>query len=153
MKVTGGAVAFGDLVADTATTSGDTTTISVNTNAANGYIMQVANVGLIDGGNQIADAATAENLSTGYGYGINATVSAGASIDSKSSAAGTVDAAFDGADNTDVSGMSTTPATLSTATGPVSGQDTVVTYYTRISALQETGNYTDTITYSITGSF
>jgi hypothetical protein len=44
-------------------------------------------------------------------------------------------------------------ATLSSSTGPVSAQDTVVTYYTRISALQATGNYADTITYSITGSF
>jgi hypothetical protein len=86
MKVTGGAVAFGDLVADTATTAGTTTTISVNTNAASGYNMQVANSGLVDGGNEIPAATTAENLSTGYGYGINATVSAGATVDAVASA-------------------------------------------------------------------
>lgn len=152
MKVTGGAVAFGDLVADTATTAGTTTTISVNTNAASGYNMQVANSGLIDGSNTIPAATANENLSTGYGYGINATVNAGATVDSVASAGWTIANAFLGVDNTNVSGMGGA-ATLSSSTGPVSAQNTVVTYYTRISSLQATGNYTDTITYSITGSF
>lgn len=153
MNITGWAVAFGDLVADTTATAGTQTTIAVNTNAANGYTIQVANLGLLDGANQIPDAGTNENLTLGYGYGINASVDAGATIDLKTSAAATIAAAYAGADNTDVSGMSTTPATIASATGPVSAQTTTVTYHTRVSALQETGNYADTITYSITGSF
>jgi hypothetical protein len=152
MKLTGGAVAFGDLVADTATTAGTQTSIAINTNAANGYTLQVANVGLIDGTNQIPDASTDEDLASGYGYGINATINAGATIDAKASATGTVDGDFDGAAQV-VTGMSTTPATLASSTGPVSAQSTTVSYHTRISALQETGNYTDTIIYSLSGSF
>jgi hypothetical protein len=154
MKVTGGAVAFGDLVADTAVTSVTTTAIAVNTNAANGYTMQVANSGLKDAVNstEIESATASENLSSGYGYGINATIDAGATVDTKSSTAGTVDGNFNGGGQI-VSGMSSTPATLSSSTGPVSAQTTTVSYHTRISALQETGNYTDTITYSITGAF
>lgn len=153
MNITGGAVAFGDLVADTPATAGTQTTIAVNTNAANGYTIQVANLGLLDGANQIPDAGANENLTTGYGFGVNASVDAGATIDLKTSAAATIAAAYVGADNTNVSGMSTTPATIASATGPVATQTTTVTYHTRVSALQETGNYTDTITYSITGSF
>jgi hypothetical protein len=42
---------------------------------------------------------------------------------------------------------------LSTAPGAVIGQVTTVTYKAKIDTLQETGNYTDTITYSITGAF
>jgi hypothetical protein len=152
MKLTGGAVAFGDLVADTATTAGTQTAIEVDTNAANGYTLQVANSGLVDGANQIPDAGTDEDLSSGYGYGINATVDAGATIDSVASAAGTVGANFDGGAQI-VTGMSSTPATLTSSTGPVANQTTTVSYHTRISALQETGNYTDTVVYSLTGSF
>lgn len=152
MKVTGGAVAFGDLTADTVATAGTNTTITVNTNAANGYTMQVANTGLVDGSNTIPAAAANENLTTGYGYGINASVNAGATIDTKASAAATIAAAFVGTDNTNVSGMGGAQ-TLTSSTGPVSAQDTTVRYHTRISALQETGNYSDTITYSLTGSF
>lgn len=155
MKLTGGAVAFGDLVADTATTSANTTDIEVDTNAANGYTLQVANSanGLYNGTTSIAAAGTKEDLSSGYGYGINATVDAGATIDSVASATATINTTlFDGGAQI-ASGMSSTPATLTSSTGPVANQTTTVSYHTRISALQETGNYTDTVTYSLSGSF
>lgn len=155
MKLTGGAVAFGDLVADTATTSANTTDIEVDTNAANGYTLQVANSanGLYNGTTSIAAAGIKEDLSSGYGYGINATVDAGATIDSVASATATINATlFDGGAQI-ASGMSSTPATLTSSTGPVANQTTTVSYHTRISALQETGNYTDTVTYSLSGSF
>lgn len=152
MKVTGGAVAFGDLVADTAVTAANTTVIAVNTNAANGYTMQVANLWLKDGTNQIPDATVDEDLSTGYGYGINASVDGGATIDGKVSTVATVAANYDGAAQI-ATGMATTAATLTSSTGPVSAQSTTVSYHARISALQETGNYSDTIIYSITASY
>lgn len=152
MKLTGGAVAFGDLVADTAATAGTQTAIEVDTNAANGYTLQVASTDFVDGANQIPHAGVDEDLSSGYGYGINATVDAGATIDSVASATATVDANFDGGAQI-VTGMSSTPATLTSSTGPVANQTTTVSYHARISALQETGNYTATTTYSLTGSF
>jgi hypothetical protein len=155
MKLTGGAVAFGDLVADTVTTSANTTDIEVDTNAALGYTLQVANSanGLYNGTTAIAAAGTKEDLSSNYGYGINATVDAGATIDSVASATATINATlFDGGTQI-ASGMSSTPATLTSSTGPVANQTTTVSYHTRISALQETGNYTDTVTYSLSGSF
>lgn len=154
MKVTGGAVSFGDLVADTATTSTTNTTVTVDTNAANGYILQVANTGLVDGsGNEIPAADTLEDLSvaSNYGYGINATVNAGDTIDTVASAGATVDANFAGAGQV-ATGMGTA-ANLTTATGPVANQATTVSYHAKVSSLQATGNYTDTVTYSITGSF
>jgi hypothetical protein len=155
MKLTGGAVAFGDLVADTAKTAATQTAVEVDTNAANGYTLQISNSanGLYNGSDSIPAAGTKEDLSSGYGYGVNATVDAGATIDSVASATATVNATlFDGGTQI-ASGMSSTPATLSSSTGPVANQTTTVSYHTRISALQATGNYTDTITYSLSGSF
>ncbi len=155
MKLTGGAVAFGDLVADTPTTAAISTAVEIDTNAANGYTLQVSNSanGLSNGTVSIPAADIKEDLSTGYGYGINATVDAGATIDSVASAAAIVNATlFDGAAQV-ASGMSSTPATLTSSNGPVADQVTTVSYHARISALQATGNYTDTITYSLSGSF
>ncbi len=155
MKLTGGAVDFGDLVADTATTATTSTAVEIDTNAANGYTLQVSNSanGLYNGTVSIPAADVKEDLSTGYGYGINATVDAGATIDSVASATALVNATlFDGAAQV-ASGMSSTPATLTSSNGPVADQTTTVSYHARISALQATGNYTDTITYSLSGSF
>lgn len=155
MKIDGAAIAFGDLVADTAATATVNTAITVNTNAANGYTMQVANTGLKDGAKEIEAATAGENISTGsgYGYGINATVDAGVSEGGKSSAAGSIATGFVGTDSTSVSGLSSSASTVSSSTGPVSTQVTTIKYHARISALQETGNYTDTVTYSLTSSF
>lgn len=153
MNVSGGAVSFGDLVANELKSGSVTTAVKVNTNAANGYTLQVANAGLKDGSNEIVAADTAwEDLNSGFGYGINASVDTGASIDVLNSAAASIDANFNGTDGTKVAGMGGAK-NLTTAAGPVSDQTTTVNYYTRVSALQATGNYSDVITYSITGSF
>jgi hypothetical protein len=44
-------------------------------------------------------------------------------------------------------------ANLSSAPGAVIDQVTTVTYKAKIDALQETGAYTDTVIYSLTGAF
>lgn len=160
MALANTSIDFSDLVVDTAKTAGSATTITVNTNADNGYSVQVSNLGLIDvtdPANSIADAAANTDLTDGnsYGYGINATIDNAGDNDFGSlvSADGTIQGNFNGTDDTKVTGMSTTDAELVSANGPVSGQVTTVSYYSKISALQTAGNYSDTITYTLTGKF
>lgn len=149
MALTNANISFGDLVADTAKAGDLATTITVNTNAASGYAVQVANAGLSDGSNSIADAGNNVDLTSVYGYGINASAVNG----DAGSAAASIDSKYVGVDNTNVSGMSTTAGNLVSANGPVASQVTTVNYHTRVSALQEAGNYSDTVTFTITGSF
>jgi len=49
--------------------------------------------------------------------------------------------------------MTNSGSNLSSAPGAVIDQVTTVTYKAKIDALQETGTYTDTVIYSLTGAF
>lgn len=166
MDVTNTAVSFGDMVADTVATGDNTTTIAVDTNAVSGYVLSVQNAGLIDAGIdgtkgtgddlEIVAASAQEDITAGYGFGINAAITAaGDTIDTVVSATGTVAADFDSVANgvNDITGMSSTPASLVSSDGAVANQTTTVTYKARVSSLQAAGNYSDTITYTITASF
>ena len=157
MKVSGGA-AFGDLVAGTISTA-TTTAITVNTNASAGYQLSVANsTNGLNKGSATEDviAAVAVNstdLASNFGYGIQATVAAGsAGAAGGASAAGAVDWAYALTAEV-VSPMTDGGTNLSSAPGAVIDQVTTVTYKAKIDALQETGAYTDTVIYSLTGSF
>lgn len=156
MKVTGSAV-FGDLVAGNIATA-TTTAITINTNASAGYQLSVANStnGLNKGSNpedKIAPVTANTDLSAAYGYGIQAVIAAGsAGSAGGASATGVVGGDYNYSNDT-VSPMTNVGTSLSSAPGAVIDQITTVTYKAKIDALQETGNYVDTVTYSVTGAF
>lgn len=167
MDVTNTDVSFGDMVADQVATGNNTTAITVDTNAVSGYVLSVQNVGLyedkdssgtLNAGDLVITAVDSieEDLSQAgnYGYGINASVDNlnDTDIDGRVSADGTVHADYDGAADA-VSALTTSAKELVRSNGAVANQTTTVTYKAKVSALQEAGNYSDVITYTITASF
>lgn len=145
---------FGTLEANVLKTSSTTTALTINTNAALGYILKVQNSWLKDWTKEIPAATASEDLAWGsnYWYGIQASAAAWQTIDSVNSASVSVAPNYAWTWNV-VSWLSTTATTLATSAWPVANQVTTVTYKAKVSPLQPTWNYTDTVTYTVTWSF
>ncbi|MDP2104187.1 MAG: hypothetical protein Q8K26_04680 [Candidatus Gracilibacteria bacterium] len=142
MNLANTTVAFGTLIPGTINTAGDTPVATVSTNATNGYILQVAsaNSGLLSGTDLITSAS--EDLSVGGadGYGIQA-VGVGGTIAAPFTATGTNVGAVGGAAN------------LMTKATPASGDTATITLKALANATTPAGNYADTLTFTISGSF
>lgn len=132
------------------------TTVKVSTNATDWYVLQVANLTwwmLSAAWDMIPAVTSAEDLSSWYWYGLRvASVSDWDTVDSVASSAVTADTAFDQVANT-FSPMAKSAANLATSVWPNQNSSVVVEYWVKISALQPSGNYSDTVTYTVSATY
>lgn len=155
--ISANSTAFGSLAVGLVTTSAPNITLTIGTNAANGYTITVKDEG--DGVNPglynaaalhligSADAIfsnTSALVGGTEGYGLQA-----------ASAGATIGARFNGAGNT-VGGLEVTgaPPTLASHNTSMGADHTItVTHKAAIGSWTQAGAYTDTITYIATGNF
>lgn len=132
------------------------TTVTVSTNATDWYVLQVANLTwwmLSVAWDMIPAVTTAEDLSGWFWYGLRvASVLDWDTVDSVASSAVTADAAFDQVANT-FSPMANSAANLATSVWPNQNSKVVVEYWVRISTMQTAGNYSDTVTYTVSATY
>lgn len=116
-------------------TGSDTHTISVTTNASNGYTCRVVEDGnLRDGSNVISDV-TDNTVSTGSEeYGISCS-GGGCAL---------------GADDEGISG---TPLTVASNIGPVTDEVTTMTYEASVDQATDSGNYSHIVTFTCSANF
>jgi hypothetical protein len=142
------------------TTSNTNTTITVSTNAANGFNISVrdegdgTNPGLYkstvptyligSADNSFSNTATLTNDVDGFG--IQGSVSGG------SGATVTIDARFNQSGNT-VGGLERTAINLASSNGAVASRVITIVHKAAVSGLAPAGVYTDTLTYVCTGVF
>lgn len=145
--------AFGAINSSTVTTSSPNITLTVSTNAANGYSISVHDAGnttnpglyntdaaFLVGSADYSYANTA-NLASVAGYGIQAT-SATATIDARY--AQTVE---------NVGGYEITAQNLATYASPASAHTVEITSMAKVTGATPAGSYTDTVTVIATGNF
>ncbi len=142
------------------TTSDTNTTITISTNAPNGFALSVrdegsgSNPGLykstsptyLIGSADGSFANTVTLTSDVDGFGIQGSTAGG------SGAAVTIDARYDQSGNA-VGGLERTATSLATATGAVASRVITVVHKAAVSGLAPAGAYTDTLTYVCTGIF
>ncbi|QQG49944.1 MAG: hypothetical protein HZB70_04065 [Candidatus Berkelbacteria bacterium] len=142
------------------TTSDTTTTVTISTNAPNGFTLSVrdegngTNPGLyksvaptyLIGSADSAFADTALLANDVDGFGVQGSVAGG------SGAAVTVAARYDQSGN-NVGGLERVATTLASATGAVASRVVSVVHKAAVSGLANAGAYTDTLTYVCTGIF
>jgi len=158
--------AFGGLtttfasLAGPVTTSDTSTTVTISTNAPNGFALSIrdegngSNPGLYKSSSPTYLIGSADNsfsntatlTSDVDGFGIQGSTSGG------SGATVTIDARYDQSGNA-VGGLERTATTLATATGAVASRVVTVVHKAAVSGLAPAGAYTDTLTYVCTGIF
>jgi hypothetical protein len=142
------------------TTSDTNTTITVSTNAANGFNITVRDEGngsdpglyksvaptyLIGSATSaFADTATLTNDVDGFGIQGSTSGGSGASV--------TIAARYNQTSN-DVGGLERVATTLASATGAVASRVVTIVHKAAVSGLAAAGAYTDTLTYVCTGIF
>lgn len=146
---------FGTLSSGSINTSTPNITLTISTNAANGFSIVVKDEG--DGVNpglykstaptKLIASSTATLVAGTEGYGIQA-----ATTGAGSGATVTLATTYNKSGN-DVGGLNRTDTSLASATGPVSGREVVITHKAAISGMTLAGSYADTITYTCTGNF
>jgi len=146
---------FGDLSTGSITTAGTNITLTIGTNAQNGYVIQVNDSG--DGVNPGLYNSDASYVigSVDSSYNNTGTLSAGTEgygIQG-SSAGATIDARFNQTGN-DVGGLETTPVNFASHSSTMNSSHTItVTHKAAISSWTSAGTYTDTVTYIATGNY
>ena len=142
------------------TTSDTSTTVTVSTNAPNGFTLSVrdegnaTNPGLykssaptyLIGSADSSFSNTATLTSDVDGFGIQGSTSGG------SGATVTIDARYDQSGNA-VGGLERTATTLASATAAVASRVVTVVHKAAVSGLAPAGAYTDTLTYVCTGIY
>lgn len=162
-KTSSTSIPFGTLQAGVATTSAQT--LTVNTNAANGYVVTVQ----LDQPLQSSTGADIDGFVNGSNTNTPVTWSAPTGIVGSENTYGhwgitsddatTTRSAGDEFNNAEFASASTTPVVVMSHTGPTNGTvtgegTTKVGYKVQISGLQEAGDdYTTTLTYVATPSF
>ncbi len=149
LEITGDTIAFGSLSTTSVNTASSTTSIAVTTNAQNGYTLKVngagsgSNPGMYSSGtSHLIQSSTTTLVAGTEGYGVQGT-----------SSTADVDAVYDKTGN-DVGILPLAEANFCTNTGPVTSESTVVTYKAAIGNLTvAASDYTDTVTYTLYGSF
>lgn len=142
------------------TTSDTTTTVTISTNAPNGFTLSIRDEGnatnpglyksvaptyLIGSADSaFADTATLTNDVDGFGVQGSVAGGSGASV--------TIAARYDQSGNA-VGGLERTATTLASATGAVASRVVSVVHKAAVSGLANAGAYTDTLTYVCTGIF
>ncbi len=151
---------FTNLTTGAISTSDTNTTITVSTNASNGFNLTVrdegdgANPGLykssaptsLIGSATDAFANTATLVAGTDGFGIQGSTSGG------SGATVTIDARYNQTSN-DVGGLERTDTLLASATGAVANRQVTVVHKAAVGGLTPAGSYSDTLTYVCTGVF
>jgi hypothetical protein len=158
---TGLTTTFASLTGPVAT-SDTNTTITVSTNAANGFNISVRDagngsnpglyksssptylIGSADGSPTFSDTATLTNDVDGFGIQGSTSGGSGATV--------TIAARYNQTSN-DVGGLELTPITLASATGAVASRVVTIVHKAAVSGLAAAGAYTDTLTYVCTGIF
>ena len=125
---------------DTASVSTDTTNFDVTTNASSGYTVTITEDGnLRDGGNDVNDVGDGTVTAASEEYGV--------STDETDS----VDIALTSGNN--ATAIDATNKSAATQSGPISSDNTVLTFHASISLTTNPGNYTHTTTMIATGNF
>ncbi len=151
---------FANLTTGAISTSDTSTTITVSTNASNGFNLTVrdegdgANPGLYKGSAPTsligsatdAFANTATLVAGTDGFGIQGSTSGG------SGASVTIDARYNQTSN-DVGGLERLDTLLASATGAVANRGVTIVHKAAVGGLTPAGSYTDTLTYVCTGIF
>ncbi len=158
---TGLTTTFASLTGPVAT-SDTNTTITVSTNAANGFNISVRDagngsnpglyksssptylIGSADGSPTFSDTATLTNDVDGFGIQGSTSGGSGATV--------AIAARYNQTSN-DVGGLELTPITLASATGAVASRVVTIVHKAAVSGLAAAGAYTDTLTYVCTGIF
>lgn len=158
---TGLTTTFASLTGPVAT-SDTNTTITVSTNAANGFNISVRDegngsnpglyksssptylIGSADGSPTFSDTATLTNDVDGFGIQGSTSGGSGATV--------TIAARYNQTSN-NVGGLELTPITLASATGAVASRVVTIVHKAAVSGLAAAGAYTDTLTYVCTGVF
>lgn len=144
-----------------AVSTGDTdTTITISTNAGNGFNLTVRDAGnATNPGLYKASATTYLIGSADSSYANTATLSSGTdgfgiqgSTSGGSGSSVTIATRYDQTGN-DVGGLELTDTTLASATGAVANRAVTVTHKAAVSGLAPAGSYTDTLTYVCAGIF
>jgi hypothetical protein len=142
------------------TTSDTNTTVTISTNAPNGFGLSVrdegngTNPGLYKSSSptyiigsadsSYTDTATLTNDVDGFGIQGSTSGGSGATV--------TIAARYDQTSN-DVGGLERTATTLASATGAVASRVVTVVHKAAVSGLAPAGSYTDTLTYVCTGIY
>ncbi|KKL68980.1 hypothetical protein LCGC14_2119540 [marine sediment metagenome] len=125
---------------DTASVSTDTTNFDVTTNASSGYTVTITEDGnLRDGGNDVNDVGDGTVTAASEEYGV--------STDETDS----VDIALTSGNN--ATAIDATNKSAATQSGPISSDNTVLTFHASISLTTNPGNYAHTTTMIATGNF
>lgn len=142
LTLTGATVTFGVLTPDVVTDGSANPVLTVKTNASLGYTLQVASAtgALASGSDRIESTTEDLNVANADGYGLQATMSGG-----------TVGGGY-GVTGTNVASVNTTATDLMTGTR-TAGDVATLTLKARANNTTAAGNYSDTLTFTLAGTF
>lgn len=153
MDISNSAVNLGVLTPGAINDSATDTTVTVKTNAVNGYIVQAAATNFTDGSHTIPFVTRAAQAAGTSGFSIDV-----ASVGQGTNGTSTV-ASANGLGGASTFAVANGAATIAGAVsgigtaGTTDGDTVVVNYAAAVSAVQEAGSYANTVTYTTSGTF